>query len=115
METVETEAAIEAAVTATGKCTKQLARIAGKSAKCLLSLLREDLYTAGIASKNTGSLAEGTKIPVKGAWAERPFFLFFSLFIFSGYGIIFCLSAAALVSSSPKEGFSASIPAKLFS
>src|SRR3989344_6289554 len=80
VKAVVSAATVVAAATETEKCTKRLARIAGKSAKCLLSLLREDLYTAGIASKSTGSLAEGTKFPQKRA--EKALSYFFLDFYF---------------------------------
>ena len=58
---------VAAVVTATGKCIKQLARIAGKSAKFRLNLLPVGQCTAGTVTKNTGNPEEGTKFfPRKG-------------------------------------------------
>jgi len=58
METAA-KAALEAA-TATGKCTRQSAQIADKSAKFLLNPHPESLCTAGIATRSTES-PEDTK------------------------------------------------------
>lgn len=52
METVEAKVASEAAMP-TGKCTRQLAPIADKSARFLLNLLLASRYTAGIATRST--------------------------------------------------------------
>jgi len=58
-EIVAVAADIEAAaaVTATGRCTRQLALTAVKSAKFPSSLLLASLYTAGTATRSTRSPA----------------------------------------------------------
>jgi hypothetical protein len=84
METVVADTA--EAVSATGKCTRQLVPIADKSAKYLLNLRLESLYTAGTAIRSTESL-EATKhkraLEKKGCKAlPFFFFLFFSKALF---------------------------------
>lgn len=54
MTKVEALAALEAA-TAIGRCSRQLVPIVEQSAKFLLNLRQEGLYTAGTATKTTGS------------------------------------------------------------
>ena len=51
-------AVLEAGALAQGKCTRQLARTAGRNAKCLSSLLKEGPFIAGIVTKNTKSSRE---------------------------------------------------------
>ena len=56
---------VAAVVTATGKCIKQLARIAGKSAKFLSNRLPESLFTAGTAIRSTESLGNTKRLSGK--------------------------------------------------
>jgi len=70
------------AVSATGRCTRQLARIAGRSAKFLSNLRLESLCTAGIATRSTESpgATKTQKRLFRGKGPQCPFSFLFLVF-----------------------------------
>jgi hypothetical protein len=64
------------AASAQGKCIKQYARIAGKSAKCLSSQLKAGLSIAGTATRNT----RNSKSYLRGVEFSRFIFNFYFIF-----------------------------------